>query len=72
MLLAHSEAAWGLSLASFELGGSLGIDFNGRRSLVSGSILYHLGHFWFVHYCLSVHGQMQSLSYKAYSVFFAW
>lgn len=50
MLLAHSETARGLSLAAFELGGSLGIDFNGRRSSVPGCVLYRPGLFWSVYY----------------------
>lgn len=64
MLLAHLETAWGLSLAPFELGGSVGVDLNGRRSSVSRWLLHHPGLF-------GLHGQRESLSYKGRCVFFA-
>lgn len=70
MLLAHSETAWGLRLASFELGGSLGIDLNGRRSLGSGYILYQPGFFGLL---LPLGASMAkwSFRYEAHWVFFA-
>lgn len=71
MLLAHLETAWGLSLAPFELGGSLGVDLNGRRSSVSRWLLHHPGLFGLCVSTLSVHGQRESLSYKGRWVFFA-
>lgn len=71
MLLAHSEAAWGLSLASFELGGSLGIDLDGRRSSVSGYIFYRPGLFCLYITTGSIRGPTQSLSYKARRLFLA-
>lgn len=49
MLWAHAETAWGLSLAAFELGGSLGIGWGGRRPPVPGDVLNHPGLFWSVH-----------------------